>query len=401
MASLDARLSAIIVGASLALVAIIATRPEGSPVHPISAAAEVPTTAQLRTTTTTPAPPVLPVGHIDSVELDGNELAISGWAYDEQREAGARLSLRVDGILQYRFESGPDGFTTETFLTPGLHEVCIDAAVTGSSERVEIGCQEVMRRTNIWGNETIVAYYGNAATSKLGVAGEGTPSEAAARVAAEAQRWSEELDINAVPAFDYIATVAQRAPGIDGNYSLPTSTEAAWEYLEAIREVGGYMILDFQPGRSSFLRDVKRFEEFLAEPDVGVALDPEWRMQGNDVPGKVIGWVQASEINEVSEYLAEIVRENNLPQKIFMVHRFRGRMIRNADDLITHEELAMVVHIDGFGHPKTKVGVYDHLHPPEPWRGGFKLFIDEDTRLMTPSEVMAETATFPVMITYQ
>lgn len=398
MVSIDARLSAVILGASIALITILGSKPGSTPTIPATAAISVATPSPAVTT----APePIMPVGQLDEVVLDGEEVVVSGWAYDDARQTGARLQLRIDGAVKYRFEGGPDGFTTRVFVEPGSHEVCVDAIVSGSAEKLEIGCDSVTLRGNLWDDTVIVAYYGTGSTHRLGIAGEGTSSESAARVAAEAKRWSDELGINAVPAFDYIATVAQPRPGEDGNYSLPTDRETAWEYLEAIRAVGGYMILDFQPGRSHFLRDVQRFEEFLAEPDVGIALDAEWRMQGNAVPNKVIGRVYADEVNEVSAYLAEIVRENDLPQKIFMLHKFTNRMIIGEADLDAHDELALVMHIDGFGHPNTKVGVYDQLHPEAPWRGGFKLFIDEDTRVMTPTEVMERLGTAPVMITYQ
>lgn len=398
MVSIDARLSAVVVGASIALITVLGSKPGSTPVLPEPAAPVAQTTEAPPPEPTVPAPPV---GQLDEIAMDGSEVVVSGWAFDETRQDGARLELRVNGALKYRFEGGTDGFSTRLFVEPGQHEICVDAIAATSADKIELGCDTVMLRGNLWDDAMIVAYYGTGSTHRLGVAGEGTADEAAARVAAEAKRWSDETGVNAVPAFDYIATVAQPRPGEDGNYSLPTDRADAWEYLEAIRKVDGYLILDFQPGRSTFLRDVQRFEEFLAEPDVGVALDPEWRMQGSGVPGKVIGRVDAAEINEVSEYLAQIVRDNDLPQKIFMLHKFTNRMIINEADLVAHEELAGVMHIDGFGHPNTKVGVYGNLHPASPWRGGFKLFIDEDTRVMTPTEVMTLLSTPPVMITYQ
>lgn len=400
MVSIDVRLSAVIVGASIALITVLGAKPGSTPILPEPAA---PITSTSSSSAPEPSPPqdAVPVGQLDEMVLDGSEVVVSGWAFDESRERGARLQLRVDGALKYRFEGSTDGFTTRLFVEPGSHEICVDALSSVTQEKVEIGCDTVVLRGNLWDDKVIVAHYGTGSTHRMGIAGEGTATEAAARVAAEAERWSTEAGINAVPAFDYIATVAQPRPGEDGNYSLPTDHEDAWRYLEAIREVDGFMILDFQPGRSTFLRDVKRFEEFMAEPDVGIALDAEWRMQGNGVPGKVIGKVSAAEINEVSAYLAEIVRENDLPQKIFMLHKFTNRMIIGEADLVGHDELAMVMHIDGFGHPNTKIGVYNNLHPALPFRGGFKLFIDEDTRVMSPTEVMTLLGTPPVMITYQ
>ena len=39
-----------------------------------------------------------------------------------------------------------------------------------------------------------------------------------------------------------------------------------------------YVVLDLQPGYTDFLAQAQRYEEFLAQPHVGLALDPEWRL---------------------------------------------------------------------------------------------------------------------------
>ncbi len=49
-------------------------------------------------------------------------------------------------------------------------------------------------------------------------------------------------------------------------------------YLKAARKAKALLILDIQPGRSDFFTETKRLRKWLKEPDVGLALDPEWRM---------------------------------------------------------------------------------------------------------------------------
>ena len=41
---------------------------------------------------------------------------------------------------------------------------------------------------------------------------------------------------------------------------------------------GLYVVLDLQPGHTDFLTQAIRYEALLAQPHVGLALDPEWRL---------------------------------------------------------------------------------------------------------------------------
>jgi hypothetical protein len=68
------------------------------------------------------------------------------------------------------------------------------------------------------------------------------------------------------------------------------------------------VILDLQPGRTDFLTQAMIYEEFLRLPHVGLALDPEWRLEPNQVHLRQIGSVDAAEINQVGNWLASLVR---------------------------------------------------------------------------------------------
>jgi hypothetical protein len=46
-----------------------------------------------------------------------------------------------------------------------------------------------------------------------------------------------------------------------------------------------YLVLDLQPGRSTFLSQARKLRWALKKPWVGLALDPEWRMGPGEVPG--------------------------------------------------------------------------------------------------------------------
>ncbi|NNF55663.1 MAG: hypothetical protein HKN03_14605 [Acidimicrobiales bacterium] len=294
----------------------------------------------------------------------------------------------------------PGRFSKAVQLREGPQEVCAIALNDAGPDAV-LGCEKVMYRAQLVEGKMIIADYGSGATPRLGIAGEGTPLEAAQRVAARAKEWEEATGIPTIPAFDYIQTVAQASPGSDGDYSAHTSREDLDTYLAAIRSVDGLLILDFQPGGGHFMKQVVQYEDYLRQPDVGLALDTEWRMPWGVAPATIIGYATASEINEVGEYLANIVAEDNLPQKAFVIHQFRAKMVRDRAAIVDRPELATIFHIDGHGTKQLKRTVYRQLLPGEEFYAGFKLFFDEDTGLMTPLEVRDDLARIPAMVSYQ
>ena len=47
--------------------------------------------------------------------------------------------------------------------------------------------------------------------------------------------------------------------------------------MKAARQSKALLLLNIQPGQSDFMTEIKRFEKYLKEPDVGIALDPDRR----------------------------------------------------------------------------------------------------------------------------
>ena len=252
----------------------------------------------------------------------------------------------------------------------------------------------------------VVMHYGTAATSALGVLGEGTPDEAAARLEDAAAPYEAVSGRPVLPAFELITTIAQAGPGADGDYSAFVSEQDVQRYLDAARERKMLLVLDFQPGSANVLAQVQRYERFLLEPDVGVALDPEWVLQPGQRPGRQVGQMDAATVNGVSQYLSDLTVTNGLPEKIFMVHQFQVRMLPDRAEIVTRPGLELVFHMDGFGTQRVKREVYDILSikdglaPGGTAHNGLKLFLDEDPDLMTPAEAMALLPR-PELITYQ
>jgi hypothetical protein len=123
-------------------------------------------------------------------------------------------------------------------------------------------------------------------------------------------------------------------------------------------------------------------------------------MGPDEVPGTIIGSVGVDEINAATQYLADLVRVHQLPRKVVVVHQFTPFMIRERERLAARVQLEIVIQLDGFGSPEAKVAKYRELHAVAPFSSGFKLFLREDTRLMSPGEVRALDPP-PVYVSYQ
>lgn len=248
-------------------------------------------------------------------------------------------------------------------------------------------------------NELIVAFYGHAKTPVLGILGEGTPAEALAGLLAQAAPY-QSGHRPVVPAFELIATLVTATPGEDGLYRARTDASLIEPYLDEIRTVSGYLILDLQPGRGDLEDEARYYEDLLLNPEVGLALDPEWKIGPDESPKGHIGTIDAAEINRVSEYLSALVLANRLPDKILVVHRFRPDMITNPDRVASPPGVIIVFQADGEGSPEAKVGDYDTLLPARFGRG-FKVFYDEDHPALSPEAVMGLLNPAPDYLSYQ
>jgi hypothetical protein len=193
-----------------------------------------------------------------------------------------------------------------------------------------------------------------------------------------------------MPAFELIATVASHSPGDDGKYRLRQDDTLIAGYLDAAREARMLLVLDVQPGRSDFMTEVKVYEKYLLEPDVGLALDPEWHVGPGQIPGLHLGSVDASDVNRVASWLSRLVKEHDLPQKLLILHQFTFDMITNKEKLKSYPGLAMVIDIDGWGRHEAKVSKYRELTArfADRFYHGIKLYYTRDTNLMRPAQVL-------------
>jgi hypothetical protein len=234
----------------------------------------------------------------------------------------------------------------------------------------------------------VVAFYGAPQDPELGVLGIGPPRLAAKKLERQARPYARPGH-PVLPAFELIAAIVTSESGDGGDHSMRQEPATIRRYLRAARAHKMLTLLDIQPGYAPFLQEAQALEQFLKEPDVSLALDPEWSMDPPQLPGQEIGSTDAATINEVSRYLSTIVRRYDLPQKLLVVHRFTGDMIQAEHDLERHPGVALVVNVDGFGDQPNKISKYNEFTRDLRRRfNGFKLFYEEDVNLMKPKQVL-------------
>jgi len=199
----------------------------------------------------------------------------------------------------------------------------------------------------------------------------------------------------ALPVLELIAVVVQRYPGSDGKYRVRVGDDVIRQYLDAARRHHALLLLNIQPGRASFVDEVHALARWLREPDVGLALDPEWAVGPGQTPGRVFGSTTGAVIDQVSAYVDGIVRANDLPQKVLVVHQLNPGIVRGFEKVRARPGVVVIKSVDGIGSPGAKVATWKRLvkNLPPALHPGFKLFFDEDTagglKLMTPSQVLA------------
>jgi hypothetical protein len=247
----------------------------------------------------------------------------------------------------------------------------------------------------------MVALYGNPLTSSLGPLGDQGPLESIERLRPIAAPYEADGS-QVLLTFEIITTMASSGAGADGNFSAEMDFEVIEPWIEVARDNDMYVLLDLQPGYTDFLTQAQRYADLLRDPHVGLALDPEWRLKPGEVHLEQIGSVTAAEVNEVMEWLAALVREHNLPQKVLLIHQFDPIMLPDRELIEIPPELAVVIQMDGHGTIELKMASWNRLTAGDGARfwWGWKNFYDEDLPTPTPEQVL-ELDPVTVYISYQ
>ena len=244
-------------------------------------------------------------------------------------------------------------------------------------------------------SKRIVAFYGNLYSKNMGVLGQYSEDEMLAKLDVEVKKWSAaDPSTPVIPALHYIAVVAQGNAGPDGKYRARMPFTEIDKVIKMAEKAKAIVFLDVQVGFSDLQTELPLLEKYLKMPQVHLGIDPEFSMKTGIRPGKVVGTVDASDINFAINYLAKIVKDNKLTPKIFIVHRYTQKMVTNYKDIKIVPEVQFVMDMDGWGDKDKKITTYKQFIYKEPVQfTGFKLFYKNDllekgTVLLTPNELL-------------
>ncbi len=294
-----------------------------------------------------------------------------------------------------------DGGTTMPAPTPASAQ---DTAPIAAALNIDGRWPVVARGSGgVVTDRQIIAYYGNPNSRFMGILGENDIETMAAQLKARAAEYDAiNGEIGVAPAFHIIyGTVYE-----DANVGI-LARDTVMRYINFAAENDILVFLDHQLGKHSVDDSIRLMLPFLHYENVHLAIDPEWSTL---IPGREIGRVDASDINEAQRLMSEYIREHNIPgNKMLVVHQFNWRMITNREQVrADYDRVELIHHADGFGNPDDKRASWQYnvlaeniplkgfkLFYPKSWRsGGF------DVPLMSPAEVM-QLEPVPVYIQYQ
>ncbi len=245
----------------------------------------------------------------------------------------------------------------------------------------------------------IVAFYGNPLSKRMGILGELPPDQMFAKFDKEIAAWQKADPATPVqPALHLIAVVAQGAPGRDGKYRLRMTDSLIETVASWAAKKNALVFVDVQVGHSTVQEELPRLVPFLKRPNVHLGIDPEFSMKPSakgdrPKPGARIGTMSSDDVNYAIGLLSDLVKQNNLPPKVLVVHRFTRNMLTGASKIRLDPRVQVVIDMDGWGQPWLKYDSYRAYVEAEPVQfTGFKLFYHNDTKkgdpILTPSEVL-------------
>lgn len=253
----------------------------------------------------------------------------------------------------------------------------------------------------------IVAFYGNLFSKRMGILGELPKQQMLKKLQSEVAKWqAADTTVKVIPALHYIAVTAQGSNSVNNKHRLRMPFRQIDTIVNWAKSIDAVVFLDIQVGHSSVKEEVVSLSNYFKLPNVHLGIDPEFSMKNGETPGTKIGTFTADDINDAIDFLAKIVRDNKLPPKVLVVHRFTQRMVTNYKKIKTIPEVQVVINMDGFGDKILKKSTYLAYIYREPVQfTGFKLFYKNDTKksingLYTPEELL-KFKPQPIYIQYQ
>ena len=262
---------------------------------------------------------------------------------------------------------------------------------------------------NVLPANRIVAFYGHPHDGALGILGTTTMDDLYDQIMVKVADW-EAADPSrpVIPAFEVITSVAQGVPGNDDSFLLDTDFETIQEYIDFAADHDMLVFLDTQVGSRSIPDEIDRLMPLLEQPNVHLAIDPEFAVDPGETPGDDLGEIDAADVNDAQQRMADLSAELGIPQKLVLVHQFHYTMIENKENVEDVPGVELIIHADGHGGPEEKTVTYEVMITQWIDRitffSGFKVFMDNnevnDEPEMSPDDMM-ELDPPPDIITYQ
>lgn len=255
----------------------------------------------------------------------------------------------------------------------------------------------------------VLLYYGFPEVDTMGILGEYPPEELIGII--EQQKAEYEAvrtdDRTWVTGFELIGSVAQRDPGPDGMYVADTGGHWLDQYTIFTHENNMQLFIDVQMGRKKPHEDYEGLERWIRYPHVHLAIDPEFHLPEDGVPGEDLGQIDAADVTRAQEWLVGLSDKYGTPRKMLIIHQFSVYSVTNKGDIAPMDGVDLIMNEDGHGPPHLKLETYDVIITQHPIQyNGFKIFyrgdIDwwDNSRLMTPAEVY-EMNPIPDLVNYQ
>ena len=253
----------------------------------------------------------------------------------------------------------------------------------------------------------IIAFYGNLYSKRMGILGEIPKDSMFKKLFSEIAKWkAADSSLPIKPALHYIAVTAQGSPGKDGMHRMRMPFHQIDTIINWAKEINALVFVDIQVGHSFVKDEVPPLETYLKMPNVHLGIDPEFSLKNGEIPGSKIGSFNSDDVNAAIDFLADVVKKNNLPPKILIVHRFSQGMVTEFEKIKKVPEVQVVMDMDGWGDRILKRSTYLRYIYKEPVQfTGFKLFYKNDLKkgdhvMFTPEELVKFTPK-PIYIQYQ
>jgi len=191
----------------------------------------------------------------------------------------------------------------------------------------------IRQPSSVLDGNLLVTWYGNPWSGRMGILGRLDGAALADGLKKQAAAYAAVTKKRVIPAYELVTIVAQGQPGRDGRYRRRESREVVERMLRAARAGGFKLILDVQTGRSTVLEELSFLVPYLQEPDVYLALDPEFSMGTDGVPGRRIGQMHADDVNDAIAVLEYLQTRYHLPPKVLLVHQFTTAMLPDKEKI--------------------------------------------------------------------